>query len=131
MQAMGATVLAAASIAPAFAADLLILHRIEPGLWDIRPKDTRDGGRTMCVADPAVLLSLGHPGQSCSRFAISNEANQAVVHYTCSGTGSGQTSLRVETPRLLQIETQGILRQTPFQMGFEARRLGTCTSPAR
>lgn len=116
---------------PVRAAELQVLQKIEPGQWDIRPLDVRDGGRTMCITNPATLLTLGHPGMTCSRFDITNAANEAVVHYRCPGTGSGQTSLRLETPRLVQIETQGILRQTPFQMRFEARRTGACLSLSR
>lgn len=108
------------------AADLQALQRIEPGQWDIRSIDKRDGGQTMCIVDPAIFLTLAHPGLTCRRFNISNTTDEATVHYTCPGAGSGQTSLRVETPRTVQIETQGILRQTPFQMRFEARRIGAC-----
>lgn len=109
-------------------AGLTALSSIEGGLWDVRSKDGRDGGRTMCLQDPGDLLQLGHPGLSCSRFAIKNLPTEAVVHYRCPGSGSGQTSLRVETPRLLQIETQGIAHQAPFSFQFEARRLGACNA---
>ncbi|MEY3985764.1 MAG: hypothetical protein RLZ59_1209 [Pseudomonadota bacterium] len=109
------------------AADLSVLRKIEPGLWDIQSKDVRDGGRTMCVADPLVLTQLAHPGLACTRFVISSTENSVAVHYSCAGTGSGQTEIRVETPRLLQIETQGMVRQTPFQWRYEARRIGECT----
>lgn len=109
------------------AADLTILRKIELGLWDIQSKDARDGGRTMCVSDPLVLTQLAHPGQSCARFVISSSENNVVVHYSCPGTGSGQTDIRVETPRLLQIETQGMVKQTPFQWRYQARRIGECS----
>ncbi len=44
--------------------------------------------------------------------------------------GSGRTTIRVETPRLVQIETQGIADQSPFAFSAEARRIGTCTAPS-
>ena len=112
---------------PLFAADLTALRKIELGLWDVRAKDARDGGRTMCISDPAVLTQLAHAGLSCSRFVISSTADDVVVHYSCPAMGSGQTEIRIETPRLVQIETQGMLRQTPFQMRYEARRIGDCS----
>ena len=128
---LGGALLAAAAIAGSAADTLHVLNRIEPGLWDIKSTDDRDGGRSLCVVDPADLLQLGHPHLSCSRFTIDNQAQQATVHYSCPRAGSGQTKLRVETPRLLQIETQGILRNAPFSMNFEARRIGSCSLPRK
>lgn len=124
LMAFGGSV--ATPVSAASPSDLMVLQKIEPGQWDIRPLDVRDGGRTMCITNPATFLTLGHPGMTCSRIDITNTAHEAVVHYRCPGAGSGQTSLRLETPRLVQIETQGILRQMPFQMRFEARRTGAC-----
>jgi hypothetical protein len=102
------------------------LQKIELGLWDIKAKDVRDGSKTMCITDPAVLLQLAHPGLACKRFPISNAQTEATVHYSCAGAGSGQTSIRVETARLVQIDTQGLVSQRPFQMKFEGRRIGNC-----
>ncbi len=110
---------------------LQALSKIDPGLWDIRSTDARDGGQTMCVADPVVLLQLAHPGLACSRFPIENAPQAVTVHYRCPAAGSGQTRLRVETPRLVQIETQGIVRNAPFSMTYEARRLGPCAPPRK
>ncbi|MEY3659051.1 MAG: hypothetical protein RL425_1812 [Pseudomonadota bacterium] len=109
------------------AGQLHALSSIETGLWDLRSTGGRDVGRSMCVTDPAVLLQLGHPGRVCSRFPIVNQPKQADVYYSCAGAGQGQTRVRVETPRLVQIETQGFLYQDPFSFSFEARRIGDCT----
>lgn len=108
------------------AGQLLALSSIETGLWNLRSTSGRDVGRSMCVTDPAVFLQLGHPGRACSRFPIINRPENASVHYACADAGQGQTNLRVETPRLVQIETQGFLYQDPFSYSFEARRIGDC-----
>jgi hypothetical protein len=109
------------------AGQLQSLSSIEAGLWDLRSTSGRDVGRSMCVTDPAVLLQLGHPGRACSRFPIVNQPKNADVYYSCAGAGQGRTRLRVETPRVVQIETQGFLYQEPFSYTFEARRIGDCT----
>ncbi len=109
------------------AGQLQALSLIEPGLWDLRSTGGRDVGRSMCVTDPIVFLQLGHPGRACSRFPIINQERNTSVHYSCTGAGQGQTNLRVETPRLVQIETQGFLYQDPFSFSFEARRIGECS----
>lgn len=123
---LGLVVIATAGQA---AGQIQALSSLESGLWDLRSTRGRDVGRTMCVTDPNVFLQLGHPGRSCSRFPIVNEPKNASVHYSCAGAGQGQTDLRVETPRLVQIETQGFLNQQPFSYSFEARRVGDCARP--
>lgn len=117
---------AAALALPLGTADLSALRRLEAGLWDIQSKDARDGGRTICLSDPLVLTQLAHGGLACTRFVISSTERNLVVHYSCPGMGNGQTDILIETPRLVQIETQGMLRQTPFQARYEGRRIGTC-----
>ena len=119
--------LAMSSAAGQAASQLQALSSIEAGLWDLRSPSGRDVGRSMCVTDPAVLLQLGHPGRACSRFPIVNQPKNADVYYSCAGAGQGQTRLRVETSRLVQIETQGFLYQEPFSFSFEARRIGDCS----
>ena len=48
------------------------------------------------------------------------------VNYTCPGIGRGRTTIRVETPRLVQIDSQGLDRGAPFALRAEARRIGPC-----
>jgi hypothetical protein len=52
----------------------------------------------------------------------------ATVHYSCPGSGWGRTTVRVETPRLARVETQGIAGKAPFAFTAEARRVGACDS---
>lgn len=110
---------------PAATPVLAALSGLETGQWQLR---TRGGGEgtSMCVTDPRVLLQVKHPRAQCSRFVISNDPRSATVQYSCAGAGSGRTTLRVETPRLVQIDSQGIANNEPFAMQLEGRRVGAC-----
>lgn len=111
-------------------AGLSALARLEPGLWQLRKMD---GGEAemppVCLGDPGVLLQVQHRSSPCSRLVIDNGPRAATVHYTCPANGFGRTSVRVETPRLAKIDTQGIMDNAPFAFRAEARRVGAC--PAR
>jgi len=115
-----------AAAAPAAAPHVGVLAQVEPGQWQLRETGTSTPPRAMCVADPAMLLQLGHPGALCSRFVIADTAGSATVHYTCPGAGHGRTTLSIETPRVIHVETQGIAGGLPFDHDYEARRLGAC-----
>jgi hypothetical protein len=102
-----------------------VLARIEPGQWVLRDSD---GGpsRSLCVADPSTLIQLAHPAGACSRVTLSDAPARGQVHYTCPGHGHGDTTIRVETPSLIHIDSQGIADNAPFNMSIEARRTGEC-----
>lgn len=116
--------------APAFTqgkGGLAALSRLEPGLWQLRDLDNRQAQvQSICVPDPALLMQVQHRNAPCSRVVIASGPSHATVHYTCPAGGFGRTSLRVETARLAQIDTQGISDNAPFAYRFEARRTGTC-----
>lgn len=104
------------------------LSRLEPGLWQLRDLDNRQApARSICVADPGVLIQVQHRNAPCSRVVIASSPRDATVHYTCPAGGFGRTYLRVETTRLAQIDTQGISNNAPFAHRFEARRTGACS----
>jgi hypothetical protein len=108
---------------------LVAIERLEPGRWVIRSRvGNQPATRELCVSDPAVFLQLRHEGLSCRKFVIENEMNSATVSYSCPGHGNGRTTVKAETPRLVQIEAQGIADRTPFQWSLEARRLGSCAA---
>jgi len=129
------TILTAAALATAAHADALPMrssdlasaHAITPGSWNI----TFDDGtqRRICLQDINPLIQLSHPGPQCGRLFIQDEADRAIVHYTCPGAGWGRTTLLVETPRLVRINSQGIAARTPFAFDAEARRIGECDAP--
>lgn len=102
------------------------LSGIQAGQWEIQSRDNPDVNRNFCMTDAKVLLQLRHPNNVCTRFVISDTGKGATVHYSCPSGGNGRTTVRVETPRLVQIETQGVADQSPFAFSAEARRVGDC-----
>lgn len=116
--------LATAAEAPQLAA----LGQLQPGKWTLTSRDDGVPARSVCIGDPRVLLQLRQPVATCTRFVIANDRDVSTVHYTCPGSGSGRTTVRVETPRLAQVSTQGLVNGTPFDLAFEARRTGDCTA---
>lgn len=105
---------------------LAALGAIEPGLWELRSRGDQSENRSICVADPAAFLTLQHEGATCSRFVIDNAQRMATVQYSCASVGNGQTTVRVETPRLVQIESQGVVNRELFSVHLEGRRTGGC-----
>ena len=102
------------------------LDMAQPGLWALKSRDNPASNRAICLKDIRTLIQLEHGSALCNRFVISNGAREITVHYTCPGKGYGRTTIRTETPRLLQIETQGIADNQPFAETIEARRTGEC-----
>lgn len=117
-----------AAAAPAFAFALPKLEafsQLERGRWQLR--DAVGESRNICLAaDPAVLVQLEHGGISCEQDILANEKGGATVQYSCPGRGFGHTKIRVETPRLARIETQGLADGLPFSYRTEARKVGNC-----
>jgi hypothetical protein len=121
------TLVSSAASAPQAGTKLSALSRLEPGLWQLRNlNDPAGQQQSICVADPSALLQLRHRNAPCSRIVIADDARAATVQYTCPANGFGRTELRVETPRLAQIDTQGIADNAPFAYRVQARRVGVC-----
>lgn len=133
LAALGAIILLAAPATPqGKGAALTALAKLEPGLWQVRNLEDRAARpQAICVGDPAVLMQVQHRDSPCSRVVLAGDAVSATVHYTCPARGFGRTSLRVETPRLAKIDTQGIVDDAPFAYRAEARRVGACGKLAR
>ncbi len=126
--AFGASLLLSAAL-PSHAADVSLpaaLGALQPGQWQLRPINADTPPKTLCLGDPRLLLQLRHGDLACNRFTIINEGSHAVVHYSCPGRGNGRTSIRVETPRVVQIESQGIADKAPFEIAYEGRRISDC-----
>ena len=102
-----------------------MLTDLRKGEWSVR---FRDGSseRQICVRTGIELLQLRHDDQNCSRFIVGEEPDEVTVHYTCPGNGYGRTNIRMETPILLQVESQGIAKGLPFEFNSEARYIGSC-----
>lgn len=113
--------------APAAAPTLAALGLVEPGQWQLRSRTDPGENRSLCLGDTHALLQIRHRNATCSRFVIANDPKAATVHYTCPGAGHGRTTVRVETPRLIQIDSQGVAANEPFAVTLEGRRMGVCT----
>lgn len=117
---------AGASAVPAQAPSLAMLDRLEKGSWQLRERGSNAVVQTMCLGDARRMIQLYHPRGSCSRYVIEDRPDAVTVHYTCPGAGHGRTTIRSETNRLVQIDTQGIAEGRPFSQAIEARRTGAC-----
>ncbi|QGN56430.1 hypothetical protein GKE62_11510 [Novosphingobium sp. Gsoil 351] len=102
-----------------------MLDRLDPGMWEIRMRDSRQSER-VCLEDGRRLIQLRHPNLTCRQFVVEDEPGSVTIHYVCPGQGSGRTRLRFETPRLVQVESAGVASRLPFDFAAEARRVGDC-----
>ncbi len=128
---LGALALGGAADTPAPPTPTLVaLTTIESGQWTLRSSAPGVAPRTMCLGDPRLLLQIQHPGATCTRFVIANEPKLSTVYYSCPGAGHGRTSVRVETPRLIHVDSQGTADNAPFNWTFEGRRTGACPATA-
>lgn len=123
---LAASALAGATAVPAQAPSLAMLDRLEKGSWQLRERGKDSVLQAICVGDARRMIQIYHPGTSCSRYIIEDTPASVTVHYTCPGAGHGRTSIRSETNRLVQIDTQGIADGKPFSQSIEARRTGGC-----
>jgi hypothetical protein len=103
-----------------------MLDTLEKGSWELRQRGNSALVRTLCLGDARAFIQLQHPRTGCSRYVIADGAEEVTVHYTCPGAGHGRTTVRHETNRLVQIDTQGIAGGAPFSFAYEARRTGGC-----
>ena len=101
------------------------LAQVERGQWQLRGAGGEAAG-TVCLGDPLLLAQPQHGPQPCTREILGYDLHSVTVAYVCPGMGRGRTLLRVETPRLVQIDSQGLDRGTPFALRAEARRTGPC-----
>ena len=129
MAALGALAFLAAPAAPQPSGGIPLLDRLEAGLWELRsPSNALI--RSICLGETALLTQPQHGPAPCTRVVIGADARSVTVHYTCPAAGFGRTVVRFETPRLVQIDSQGIHSGAPFGLRAEARRVGPCR-PAR
>ncbi len=106
-------------------ASLAMLEGLDRGGWEVRFRDGSEA-RKVCVRSGRELIQLRHADSGCNRFVVEDGAQAVTVQYTCRGNGYGRTSIRKESPGLVQIESQGIAGGKPFQFSAEARRTGAC-----
>ena len=100
------------------------LAALEPGKWIVKTADGPE--RAICLGDPVQLVRLAHPDGDCRLEAPASDGGAHVVQYRCPGHGYGHTRLRIETPRVASIETQGLSDGRPFSYRAVARKVGSC-----
>lgn len=100
------------------------LNGIERGQWQLKAAD--GGLRRLCVSNPAVLLQIMHGDTQCEHFVMESSPRGGTIRYTCPSHGHGRTTISVDTPRVINIETQGVADGAPFSERFEGRRTGAC-----
>lgn len=105
--------------------ELAMLGGLQGGSWDVRIRG-EDGTSKVCVRNGRELIQIRHRADRCSHVAVEDTATAVTVQYSCSNRGYGRTTIRKETPQLVQINSQGIEGGTPFHFNAEARRTGGC-----
>jgi hypothetical protein len=115
--------------APSAPAPPAALARIEAGLWELKTVGSPQAPPLrLCVPDRRQLLQPMQGAPICRQFVAEAGADHVTVTYDCAARGQGRTALRVETPRLVQIDSQGISEGQPFAMRLEGRHAGQCGS---
>jgi hypothetical protein len=104
---------------------LAMFSTLAKGEWTIKFRDG-SADRKICVRSGQELIQLRHRESGCNQFVVEDGAAKVTVQYTCPGNGYARTSIRRETPALVQLESQGIHSGMPFQFLAEARRTGSC-----
>lgn len=105
-----------------------MLDQLDGGRWVMRAREPGTAPEALCVPNGRRLIQLRHPDSSCDRVVVLDSPSEVTVQYTCRGRGYGRTHIRMETSRLVQIESQGIVNGLPFEFSAEARRVGDCGS---
>ena len=101
------------------------LAQVERGRWELRgPSGAALGA--LCLGDPLLLAQPFNAPHPCSSEILATEGHVVTVGFVCPGMGRGRSAVRVETPRLVQIDSQGISNGAPFALRAEARRTGPC-----
>ena len=105
---------------------LVMLDRMEPGQWELVARDGSRARERVCLRDGRRLVQWRHPASACDRLIVEDSSTEVTVQYTCRGQGFGRTTIRMETSRLIQMQTQGIAGGLPFDYVAEGRYIGPC-----
>ena len=117
------------AVAYAQGGDLSLLETLERGMWQLRPVGGSSVGAPvsqLCVGDVSRLAQLQHGSVPCEQYVVRSLPNAVTVSYSCKGQGQGLTTIRKESGKLIQIQSQGIRNNSPFSFSVEGRKTGTC-----
>lgn len=103
-----------------------MLDKLEKGRWSLTERGAKAPMRTVCVGHMREFIRPEHRGDRCTQNLIEDNGTRVSFHYSCEGTGHGNTKILRETNRLIQIDTQGFVNRRPFDRQIEARRIGAC-----
>jgi hypothetical protein len=109
--------------------DAPLLDSIQRGKWQLRPVTGVSSTvpvTQICLGNPASLIQMQHGSANCDKYVVRSTPNTVTVSYSCKGQGQGLTTVRMESSRLLQIQSQGIHNNAPFSFSAEARYAGVC-----
>ena len=126
LSAIFLAVLAVPAFSQAGGPPLTALRSVQHGLWELQEKGSKAPPQRVCARDPMQLVQVRHGATACSRFVVENLPTRGTVYYTCPGAGHGQTTIRVESPKLIQLDSQGIADKSPFNASYEGRYAGVC-----
>jgi hypothetical protein len=104
--------------------------QVAGGLWEISGVPGAKEPVRECIPNVALLAQFEHRGRNCSRNVLSDKGSSTLISYKCGAAGFGQSTVEVLTPRSLQISTQGISDQLPFNYVLQAHRVGECPKSA-
>lgn len=104
----------------------IAIRGLETGQWELHERGEGSDIRKLCVSDLRQLLQVRHGRTLCRSVTLDDGNQSTTVSYDCAAAGNGRTELRVETARLVQINSQGIADGAPFAFAVEGRRVGVC-----
>ena len=123
---IGAAVAGLAVPAGAAAVHYGLLDTAKPGRWSLHQPGESDGRRSMCVPQGRALAYVAHRSNGCRVVhARARRPQEIELSYICPGV-QGMSRIRLESDRLVHIETQGIAGGAPFHESLEARWSGAC-----
>lgn len=100
------------------------LASIQRGSWQLRSEN--GATRRICVRETSRIAQIEHGNAQCQQVVIDRSGNSTTVRYSCTGHGTGRSTITVETPRLIKIDTQGVANGSPFAEVYEGRFIGAC-----
>lgn len=126
---IGAACVIAAPVAYAQSMNSDVLNGLGKGQWQLRAVGSgpsRVAQNKICIGDPMKLVQIQHGSANCSQRILNERGNKVTVSYSCRGQGQGITTIRRESNRLIQINSQGIRNGSPFNFSVEGRLGGSC-----